>query len=662
MNRKTLVIMAGAIMLIALFALTFAPVQQVAAQSPTATPVPPVAKLTVVGIPANAALPNAITATLSYITDTAVGAAKTNVAVSTSGLSNVPINVPVSLQVAAVDPKNTGTPTWSLTAPSGSKATITGTMFARFTPDVVGAYMVSVSLKGPNGTSNTEFAFFNAGTYLGDDATNCKTCHGTKVTEWAKTPHSHIFSDEIDNKLTPNVDTHYTENCARCHTVGYFLPAANNGGFTDAEAKNNWKFPTWAQINAAGKKTGPSNFDAAPADVKAMANIQCENCHGPASEHVKTGANVMAVSFKNDVCNACHAGGGTHIKGLEEAFSKHTTGASFEEVTGPSEQACQRCHSGAGFASFVANPTNPAAWDSMDTSYIGCSACHDPHSDANYAQLRIVGKPVAVPFQGAKDVGLSGICETCHNNRSSSGDDYVKAAPGNSTPHYSSAAEMLTGVGGYTYGQTIPDSPHGMMVGAAPVPNPATPGTFLWSASTDTKGNVPGPCVYCHMYPTTAMTDTNYMKVGDHSFNTVSPDGKTDYTAACKSCHGVLPDFNVKAKADYDGNGKVEGDQDEIKGLLNATWKALEAKGFKKVQTGYPYATTPTGADLTASLKGAWYNYRYIYGTMWSADGEGNQGAASAVHNFKRSCALLQLSLKDLGALPAGAADCTKAQ
>ena len=661
MNRKTLVMLAGAALFIALFAMMFAPAtQMVSAQGPTATPVPPVAKLSVVGIPGNAALPGAITATITYITDTKVGEAKAVIADATTGLSNVPINVPVFLQVAAVDPKNTGTATWSLTKPADSKATITGTLTAKFTPDVVGAYMVSVSLKGATGTSNTEYAFFNAGTFIGNNADNCKTCHPAKTAEWAKTGHASIFKDNLDNSRTPTVDSHYTEGCIRCHTTGYFFPGANNGGFVDAQTKAGWKVPTWDKINAAGKKTGPSNFDTAPAEVKAMGNIQCEQCHGPANEHVKTGANVMAVTFNNSVCDVCHAGGGHHVKGLEEVNSKHVVGTSFEEITGPGEQACQRCHSGSGFASFLANPTNPAAWNN-DENYVGCATCHDPHSEANMFQLRLVGKPVAVPFTGAKDVGLSGVCETCHNNRSTGGDEYVKAAPGSGTPHYSSAAEMLTDLGGVTYGATVPNSPHGMMVGAAPVPDPSTPGAFLFSKADDKKGNVPGPCVFCHMQPgITDTKDPNMYKVGEHSFNTVSPDGKSDYGAACKSCHGAVTDFNLKAKADYDGNGKVEGVQDEIKGLLNATWKALEAKGFKKQQSGYPYATTPSGADFTASLKGAWYNFRYVYGVMWSSTSEGQQGAASAIHNFKRSCALLQLSLKDLGATPAGAADCTK--
>lgn len=653
LNRKSLVILAGMMIIPALVILISWSPATVTAQGPSATPQPPVAKLKVIGIPANANLPGAITATLSYITDTAVGAAKTTVALGTTGLSNVPINVPVFLQVAAADSKNSGKPTWGLTKPPESKATITNTtaMGAKFTPDVVGAYYVQVSLKNDSGqTSNTEYAFFNAGTFIGVDEGNCKQCHTSQTAEWAKTGHAGIMTTNLANRAT------YSESCIRCHTTGYTQPAANNGGFVDAQAKAGWKFPTYADLAKGGV------WDAMPASVKNVANIQCEQCHGPANEHVKNGANVMAVSWSNELCNVCHSGGGNHVRGLQEANSKHQTGSSFEEVNGPGEQACVRCHSGAGFASFLKNPKNQAAWDNQEAA-IGCSSCHDPHSDANFAQLRVVGKPVQVPFQGAKDVGLSASCETCHNNRSTGGDQYVKGEPGSGTPHYSSAAEMLSDLGGVTYGQTVPNSPHGTLVGASPLPNPAydpknsESAQFLYSAVGDTKGNVPGPCVTCHM--TSGITDTKdpeVYQVGDHSFNLVSPDGKLDYGTACKSCHGQVTDFNLKAKADYDGNGKVEGVQDEVKGLLNVLWKQLEAKGFKKLDTGYPYATLPK--DMTPQLKGAWYNFRYVYGVMWSADSTGGEGKAAAIHNFKRSVSLLQLSIKDLsGSLPSGMAE-----
>ena len=231
---------------------------------------------------------------------------------------------------------------------------------------------------------------------------------------------------------------------------------------------------------------------------------------------------------------------------------------------------------------------------------------------------------------------------------------------------------MLTDLGGVTYGQTLPNSPHGAIVGAAPIPNPAfakdpTTNQFMYSAVGDTKGIVPGPCVTCHMTagPSDAK-DPNLYMVGEHSFNTVNPKSGADYGGACQSCHKDLKDFNrpPTAPADYNGNGKVEGVQDEIKGLLNVLWTGLTDKGVKKVDTGFPYATLPQNAD--AKIQNAWYNYRYVYGVMWGvgADGKptaGGEGQAAAIHNFKRSCALLQLSLKDLtGSLPAGMADCTK--
>ena len=671
MNKKTLVIVAGIAMLIALVALTFAPAPRaVYAQNPTPAPQPPVAVLKVVPVPANAALPGAITGTLSYITDTAVGAAKTTAAMGTTGLSDVPLNVPIHLAVSAQDPKNSGKPTWTLTKPTNSKATIKdpAAMTTEFTPDVVGAYMVGVSLKNDAGvTSNAEFATFHAGTFIGVTAGNCQQCHPEKTAEWAKTGHAKILTEEIDNLASPNVATHYSESCIRCHTTGWYLApvGAGSGGFNDAKAAANWTFPTFAQIDAAGKKTGPSNWTAMPDSVKNMANIQCEQCHGPANEHVKNGAPVMAVSYDNGVCDVCHAGGGHHIKGLEIVYSKHSdaSAAAWTTPTGPEEQACVRCHTAKGYVSFLKDPTNPAAWDNSPQT-LGCSGCHDPHSDANYAQLRVVGKPVQVAFT-TKDVGLSATCEDCHNNRT----DPANAVKG-SYPHYSSAAEMLSDTGGVTYGQTVPNSPHGTMVGAAPIPNPGfaadpTTNQFLFSAVGDTKGNVPGPCVTCHMTPgLTDSKDPNYMKVGEHSFNMTSPDGTFDYGAACKSCHGDVKDFNLKAKADYDGNGKVEGVQDEVKGLLGILWKGLTDKGVKKIDTGYPYATLPKDAsgNVDPKIANAWYNYRVVYGVMWGTDtGNGNEGKAAAIHNFKRSVALLQLSIKDLtGSLPANAVDIMK--
>src|SRR5512135_1126113 len=101
--KRSLLILAGLLAITALMILVSWSPATVVAQGPSTTPVPPVAVLKVAAVPGNAALPGAITATVSYITDTAVGAAKGTVAMGTTGLSNVPINVPVRLVVSAAD-------------------------------------------------------------------------------------------------------------------------------------------------------------------------------------------------------------------------------------------------------------------------------------------------------------------------------------------------------------------------------------------------------------------------------------------------------------------------------------------------------------------------------------------------------------------------------
>lgn len=620
------------------------------------TPVPANVNVIIVPVAANRTKdPNVFTATVKIMTDTKVGESSVIIAMGATGLKNVPINVPVHVQCKPDDIKYTGpmTPTWTLYKPPESKAELKDPKAAltEFSPDLVGAYAVTCTMPGGGLAGGVQL---HAGTFLGNNAETCKTCHGDKVTEWLKTGHASIFSRNIDNKVFPDIDTHYTESCASCHTVGYYADpyGVGSNGFKDAMTKIGWKFPTWDLINAAGKG-GKSNFDAMPAEVKALANIQCEQCHGPAADHVKNGASVMQASQDEGVCNVCHNGSSRHDKGeqLKNAGHSQQDAPAFNEPIGPTRQACVRCHSGEGYSSFLENPKNQAAWTNVKQTIV-CATCHDPHSDANAFQLRVVSKPVELPFEVTKDVGLSATCFECHNSRT----DPANAIK-SSFPHYNSIAEFISNTGGVTYGATVANSPHGDLVGVSPIPNPAAKddpeaAKFLFSKPGDDKGNIPGPCVTCHMTaPITDQKDPNYEKVGGHSFNTVSPDGKFQYTGSCQSCHQGLDKFDFTAKADYDGNGKVEGVQTEVKGLLDAVWGQLEAKGVKKVPTGYPYGTLPKGADgqTDDKIDNAWYNFRTVYGVMWGEEtGNGNEGKAQSMHNFKRAVMLLQLSYKDL--------------
>jgi hypothetical protein len=633
-------------------------------QTPTQAPpgqVPAAAMVEIMPVPAGQQNSAVLTATIKIITSTATSPDMETVALSTSGLPNVPISVPVTLRTRPVDPAAPGARVaWELTAPANSRARLTNMDAAQavLVPDVPGYYKVDARLLNAAGQAGPLGSLrIHASTYAGLNAGQCGACHPQQTQGWAGTGHARIFSDEIDNRRTPDVPSQYTETCARCHTTGYYpAPYGSAGGFRDAMVKTRWQFPTWADINAAGKG-GPSNWAKAPAEVKNLANVQCEVCHGPAGEHVagQDRPGLMQSSQDEGICNQCHNGGGQYGKGTELQNAAHANrqAVAWTQPTGPGEQVCVRCHSGKGYVSFLANPQNPAAWDNTPQT-VACATCHDPHGNGNPFQLRVVDRPVELPFAVKSNVGLSATCYECHNARNVAAD----AAGGQMNfPHYSSVAEFISDTGGVTYGKQIPDSPHGKAVGSQPVPNPAWQAgsaepQFLFSKVGDAQGNVPGPCVVCHMWPTIQdPNDPNRHKVGGHSFNTLSPDGQFSYGSACKSCHGDIKSFNLPAKADYDGNGKVEGVQDEVAGLLNVLWQALEAHGVKKVPGGYPYVTLPEDAagQTDPQITNAWYNFRNVYGVMWGdGTGDGNQGRAQAVHNFQRSVALLQLAYKDL--------------
>jgi hypothetical protein len=279
---------------------------------------------------------------------------------------------------------------------------------------------------------------------------------------------------------------------------------------------------------------------------------------------------------------------------------------------------------------------------------VTCTTCHDSHSSRNQWQLRVAAKPVEVPFEVKANVGLSAICFECHNGRTRPAD-----ALSGAVPHYSSAAEMLSDTGGVEYGKALPNSPHGASVGARPIPNPgpraAGAPAFLFSDAGDASGQAAGPCVVCHMWPAGPDGDAPMQDVGGHSFNMVAPRTGVESGASCRICHGDVKDFNLGAKADYDGNGQMQGTQDEVKGLLDKLLQALEGRGLKRLGS-YPYATLPQDASgrVDPKIQNAWYNYRTVYGSMWSGAEPGNQGRASAIHNFRRSVALLQLAYRDL--------------
>jgi hypothetical protein len=624
---------AAAVLLFLVFAAVSLTAERLQAATTPAAPGAPEAqaavakpdgKIRVVAVAANPADPFVIQHTLGD------GRA---IQVGTTGLDNVPVGVPVTLEGRTTSPDNTipvDKYAWTFLPPSASKATLSARdqQYVQFTPDVAGTYKVDVVLTNAGGAGTMASMQIRAGEYIGVEAGNCRDCHAKQVDEWEKTGHATIFREEI-NGLPDPASSHYGERCIRCHTTGYY-PGANNGGFASVQEATGWQFPPIETI-----QSGADTWGSMPRALRNMGTIGCENCHGPAKEHVTKGAK-MASTVESGTCNQCHNGGGTHIKGTEMQFAKHSheESRSWWYPTGPSRQDCVRCHSAEGFPTFLANPTEPATW-SNKAGALQCASCHDPHSDQNKFQLRIVGKPVnAVGID--KDFGLSATCVECHNARVP-----ADAAPTGSTPHYSAAGEMLANTAGFTFGQALPNTPHGLIVGSAPVKDPTdqTGKAMLFG------GAAPGPCAACHMWPTVPANSPNAayrFQVGEHSFNAVSPDGQFQYLASCQSCHpGTTSLDSFVSKADYDGDGRREPAQAEVLGMMERLKEAIGAQGVAPLEAR-PYFDAAATARASGDVKAAIYNYLLVRGLA------GMDGRAAAVHNYNRSIALLQVSYKQL--------------
>jgi len=618
---------------------TAAPTKAPATAPPTA--VPPTATKP----PAPTPTPKPFTASLNVlaispaqgITMTVPGG-KDVVALSTGGLKVVPPGVPQYVQAGGLNMAKGVTLAsydWKFTPPQGSKATLTEVKAddahgipagsAVFTPDVLGTYTIAVTVKDSAGsTSQPAELKIEVATYVGvggldgkaAQAPQCAACHADRAAaQWAKTGHANFFKEQLDTNPTQ----HYGPTCIVCHTVGNYPQAtADTGGFAAVAKKLDWTFP--AKIGVAG------TFDALPGELKNLSNIQCENCHGPGGSH-KGDTTKIDSNLAAGTCNQCHNDGHFHVKGEQLQNAGHAQAATLGAPDG--RAACARCHSPGGYVDF----TNGVAEDKRRNQIgaISCATCHDPHGNGNPWQLRVVNDVKDAPVE-IKDVGLSATCMECHNGRVTA-DKVVTQSP--EFPHYSAAAEAVTGQGGYDFGQQLPNSPHGQVVGAA-----ADPQKF--------GGFKPGPCVFCHMAETpggSANTPDSekvpgHNQVGGHSFNMVSPDGTVEHVEVCQSCHTDVKTFNFTAEADYDGNGKVEGVQDEVKGLLKVLKDAIVAKGVKATDS-YPYFVLPDNAST--ELKGAIYNYRFVVGVIPSGEGR-----AATIHNFKRTVALLQLSYNKL--------------
>ncbi|MDP2726700.1 MAG: cytochrome c3 family protein [Dehalococcoidia bacterium] len=545
-----------------------------------------------------------------------------------SALSNVGVGEYIFLQGAKHDNLENDITSWNwrlIGKPLGSTASLESTdkQVTRFVPDRVGEYLVEVTSANSKGQATASTNTVTAGKFAGISL--CASCHDGSVpgakdimTTFVKTGHADKFEGTW-NSYTPDRDY-----CIRCHTVGY-NELANNGGMDDAARASGWD-PKLGSVLAWLKKNSWT-LDQVKADpnMGRTINIQCENCHGPgATAHTGT------KSFDPGVCGQCHPQPMQWQNAAHAKVDPHMA----------TNSSCARCHTGQGYVEeWVRGETlvmadqatldKPANVPPIEQqSGISCATCHDPHAadhtfksgDAVKSnQLRLEGE-ITAPMGWKVDAGEAATCVRCHaDNRTPQNlKDFVAGTRERGT-HENTQADVFYGKGVYDYDGVLKtnNSFHTTFKEACitchMAANPKLPGPDGKAGTTD---------------------DVTVLSVGGHSWNMEAEwEGKkVENIGACTQCHAGTTTFDRPAAGDYDGNGKVEGVQTEVKGLM-ALLRALLPKDALGEVLNYPVTT----ANSTEAQRKAMWNYNVI-----RIDG------SNGVHNTAFTVQVLQQTYKQL--------------
>lgn len=341
-------------------------------------------------------------------------------------------------------------------------------------------------------------------------AQTCAQCHQNIYITQTNTPHAQAFSglQQIHQDTNPT--------CLPCHTVGYGLLT----GFTNA------------------------------LQTPQLANVQCENCHGPGANHAANPAfssSVPQVDLAAQVCGGCHSASLTpaavvahHPLGFGfEDWSASPHGAVVPDVlqsmaaSASSISSCGRCHSGSAREALLEGENPSVALTNDYNVAITCAVCHDPHQTYVWTNNlngvitftnQLTGQVAYItnnelgavytnqlrnPYASTNDFVLTtsavftnaynpniNVCAQCHNARGAAWTDTSRS------PHHSPQYNMLLG----TVGQ--------LSTG----PSPGYPSTH---------SQLEMQCTECHM-----QTATN--NASGHTFEVAS-------YQLCYNCHSDPP-------------------------------------------------------------------------------------------------------------------------
>jgi hypothetical protein len=385
----------------------------------------------------------------------------------------------------------------------------------------------------------------------------------------------------------------------------------------------------------------------------ARSGIQCENCHGAASEHAATGdVTKLSETLSSDVCMPCHYSSDRHGIGYQWAASAHAK-STYEgsQLQYTDRFSCARCHTAQGYINEVigGNP-QPVASISSGIVYnnpmpVGCQTCHDPHTNNQPAVKDPTTGAYSFPQLRAKTIGEA--CTGCHVTRLSSRGGLHTSHQGSMLIGTDGPKMTLAAVEAYRKNSTLMETNVGNWGGWE------LPG---YSYENSSHSNIEERCVTCHMAksPTYIANeasgftkgDSLMTKLGRHTFMVAydAPNGTTILNpTGCVECHGTVAiDF-------------VEKTGDKTQEMLDALYTLLPKRDstislVDNYVSGSPIsptdtitwqnsAKTPAAAKraLTTVERAAAYNFIFV-----------KNDKSGGVHNFLYTKGLLESSIEQL--------------
>lgn len=238
--------------------------------------------------------------------------------------------------------------------------------------------------------------------------------------------------------------------CVLCHAANYYVwqqTTKHAQAFQALEKEQSESGQECLRCHGTGLECSPCHTVKGD-DRRLLEGVQCENCHGPGSNHTRGLSRMPEPVLSAEACG-CHSG--RHSAALDEwRSSRHALSLADlkDSKEKKPEDSCLRCHSADVF-DLGEEHIVPRKTPILETANnpITCMVCHEPHKNKHGYQLRKPREEICNPchsagegiprqqemlagtgarlgtMTGSGHFAVRGVsCVTCHMHREESGD------------------------------------------------------------------------------------------------------------------------------------------------------------------------------------------------------------------------------------------------